>query len=141
MPKKRPPLWFEDTNPFEIKKPMMRFQMPMSLARTIPIKMAEVGDGLVLRAELPGFEKSDIKLRVAATSVSITATKKKQHVERTEKMFKHEAFSSSASRMITLPIEIKPDGVRAKFTNGILEITMPKKEAKRKLEGREIRPE
>jgi HSP20 family protein len=160
--KKRPPLWFEGTDPFEpmrrmesdfhrimaemwskpaeIRIPEMRMRLPTELSHMIPVQMAQTEKELLLRAELPGFQKDEVKLKVTPTSVDIAATKKKQRIEQTEKVFRRDSAFSSTRRTLTLPTEVLTEGVRAKFENGMLEIIMPKKEAKKR-EAREITPD
>jgi len=120
-------------NPFEfkIKLPEISFA---KLQKTIPIAMAESDSELFVKAELPGFSKDEIKINVTPNTASISAEKKKVRVERTEKMFKQEKSYGSVSRTVSLPVEAKTDGVKAKFENGVLEIILPKKEIKKKEE-------
>ena len=100
MKKKKCPLWFE---PFEglnrIEEEvhrMMReipFQMPkmrIEFARTIPIDIAESEKELLLRAELPGFNKDEIKLKVTPTTIGISAEKKKISIDKGENFFRQE---------------------------------------------------
>lgn len=151
--KKKHTLWFEE--PLENAKKMgydiekkvadmwdkplvFKFKLPevslSGLERSIPIKMAETDFDLLLRAELPGFSKEDVRLKVTPKSVSITAEKKRVRIEKTEKIFKQERSYGSLSRTISLPIEIKTEGIKAKMDDGVLKIIMPKKEIKKKEE-------
>jgi HSP20 family protein len=155
--KKRHPLWFESLEPLEglgrideeVHR-MMReigkipFQMPkmrLEFARTIPIDIAESDGELILRAELPGFDKDEIKLKVTGTAVDISAEKKKISVEKGKTFYRQERLYGSARRIMTLPAEVKTEGVKAKFENGILEIIMQKKEASKKKEEKEVKVE
>jgi len=144
MKKKKCPLWFE---PFEglnrIEEEvhrMMReipFQMPkmrIEFARTIPIDIAESEKELLLRAELPGFNKDEIKLKVTPTTIGISAEKKKISIDKGENFFRQERAYGSARRVMTLPAEVKTEGIKAKFENGILQVMMKKKEIVKKKE-------
>lgn len=149
MAKKRPLLWFEEPidefrkmqddffgNMNEIfKNPLLsRIPMPEFKTRFIPVRIGEADDELILRAELPGFSKDEIKLKVTPETLIISAEKRKQSIERNKDFFRAEKGFSSASRMITLPEEVKTERVKAKFEDGFLEVVMQKKEARKKEE-------
>jgi HSP20 family protein len=102
--------------------------------------MAETNNELILRAELPGFSKDEVKLKVTPTTVDISAEKKKVSIEKNESFYKQEKVYGSARRVMTLPVEVKTEGVKAKFENGVLEVVMTKKEVKKK-EEKEIKVE
>ncbi len=152
---KKPALWFEA--PFDdfrkrrndmtemmrefwspvIRMPEIRFpKMP----KFIRIRMAETDEEILLRAELPGFSKDEIKLKITARRVFISADKKKKSIEQTEDMFRTESMFTSASRSLELPVEVNIKDTKAKLRDGVLEITLPKKEIRKK-EEKEVRIE
>jgi HSP20 family protein len=149
MVKKRPLLWFEEPldefrkmqddffgNMHEIfKNPLLsRIPMPEFKTRFIPVRIGEADDELILRAELPGFSKDEIKLKVTPEALIISAEKRKQSIERNKDFFRAEKGFNSVSRMITLPEDVRTEGVKAKFEDGFLEVVMPKKEVRKKEE-------
>jgi HSP20 family protein len=118
-----------------ITQDMWRFPMPkmkLEFARTIPIDIAELERELILRAELLGFNKDEIKLKVTPTTVDVSAEKKKISIDKGKTFYKQERSYGSASRVMRLPVEVKTEGVKAKFENVVLEVVMPKREAKKK---------
>jgi HSP20 family protein len=147
---KKYPLWFESFEGLnrideEIRRMMkdFYFQMPkmkIGFSRTIPIDMAESDKELIIRAELPGFSKDELRLKVTPNALDISAEKKKISVEKGENFYKQEKVYGSARRVMSLPMEVKTEGVKAKFENGILEIVVPKKEFKKR-EGKEVKVE
>jgi HSP20 family protein len=145
MVRRRYPFWFEE--PFErLKRIQEDFYRTMrelwpELSRTkfIPISIGETEKEIILRAELPGFSKDEISLRVTPTTVYISAERKKEAVERDKEIFKMERVYDSASRVLTLPEEVKPETAKAKFKDGILEIRIEKKEVSEK--GKEVKIE
>jgi len=158
--KKKYPFWFESfeglrrmeedfhrmmhemwREPFEFKLKFPEIKFPRTFARFIPINMAESDGELILRAELPGFNKDEIKLKVTPTTVDISAEKKKLSVEKGKTFYKQERAYGSARRVTTLPTEVKTEGIKAKFENGVLEIIMQKKEIAKKKEEKEIKLE
>jgi len=96
--------------------------------------MADTDKELILRAEIPGFSKDDIKLKVTPETFFISAEKRKQSLERDRDFFRAEKGFSSVSRIVNLPEEVKTEGVKAKFENDILEVVMQKKEIKKEKE-------
>ena len=107
--------------------------------RGIPIDLAETDSELVARADLPGFDKEDVKLRITENSIDISAEKKKQTVRNEKNFYRQERSYGSARRVISLPMKIDTNKVKAKFENGVLTITMKKTETKKKY--KEIKPE
>lgn len=122
---------------------MWRFPMPkmkLEFARTIPIDIAESEKELVLRAELPGFNKDEIKLKVTPNAIDISAEKKKISIDKGKTFYRQERSYGSARRVMALPTEVKTEGMKAKFENGVLEVLMLKKEVKKK-EEKEVKVE
>jgi len=108
---------------WKIPMPKMRLEF----IRTIPIDIAESDGELVLRAELPEFNKDEIKLKVTPTTVDISAEKKKISIDKGKTFYKQKRSYGSARRIMTLPAEVKAEGIKAKFENGVLEIVLKKK--------------
>ncbi|MFQ6009986.1 MAG: Hsp20/alpha crystallin family protein [Candidatus Aenigmatarchaeota archaeon] len=149
--KKKVPLWFED--PFErmsrmeeemrrmMREPFtLRMRLPEAkFFRSFPVDMSETGKELIVRADLPGFEKDEIKLKVTENTIEITAEKKRERKEKGKHFFRQERIYGSARRAMMLPVKINTDKVKASFKKGVLEVIMPKAEVKKK--GREVRVE
>lgn len=94
----------------------------------------ESGNNYILEADLPGFEKGDIKLDVKDDILTIKA---ERHTE-TEKKDKDsrsiccERSYGSYSRQFDVS-GIDTDKISAKYENGVLKLTMPKKEAPKEI--------
>ena len=97
----------------------------------IPIDVAETEDELVIRASLPGYEKKDIKLKMGENSVDISAHRKREEITAKESFYKREIGYGAERRVIPLPTAVVPETARAKFENGVLEITVKKAAAKK----------
>lgn len=110
-----------------------QFEMPritsMSEMR-MGIDLADRGDEFVLTADVPGFEKDDIELRLADDTLHIVATREeeKEHEERDELYLKTERARRSMQRSIDLPEPVDEDAAEATCKNGVLTITLPKTE-------------
>ncbi len=101
------------------------------------VDVGEIGDELVVRAELPGVKKEDIDLRIYSNRIDIKARCKEEMEIKEEDFYRKERIAKSFRRVIPLPVEIDPATARAKYENGILEIRAKKKireEEGRKLE-------
>lgn len=83
---------------------------------------------VVIDAELPGVDKKDIKVEVKDQTLTLAGERK--YEEKTEKDNYHriERRYGKFSRTFSLPKTIDAGKVKAKYTNGILTLTLPKKE-------------
>lgn len=115
-----------------------RFAIPSIHERVIPISIGETDREIIVRAELPGFDKNEISLNVTKNFIEIIAAKKEEHVERTEKSFRHEKSSQAVRRSFSLPASIDHENVDATLEGGVLTVSMPKtgksEKKKKKLE-------
>ena len=84
------------------------------------------GDSYRLEAELPGFNKDDIKIDVENDVLTISAERKLDNEEKKHNFVKRERFYGSYSRSFDVS-GIEVDGIEAAYTDGVLSLTMPKK--------------
>lgn len=95
------------------------------------VDVFDKGNNLVVRAELPGVEKKDVKVTVEGDVLSIRGEKREEEKVKDENYYACEQCYGSFSRSIYLPVKVEPGKIKADFKNGILDITLPKaKEAK-----------
>ncbi len=85
-----------------------------------PVDLYEDANNAYVRAELPGFERKSINVEVVDGYLTLDATREEKRGEKTH--------SAKFSRSIALPDEVKADGVKAAYVDGILTVTLPKKE-------------
>lgn len=78
----------------------------------------------------PGLNKSDFKIAIEKSLLTISYEKKEETVEKTEKMIRQEFSSSSFKRSFTLTEKLNSDAITAKYENGILNVSIPKAEVK-----------
>jgi HSP20 family protein len=85
-----------------------------------PVDLYEDKDNTYVRAELPGVTREGIAVEIIDGSLSIAATRtqKTSAGEETEKL----------SRLVSIPDEVQADKVTAAYENGILTVTLPRKE-------------
>ena len=110
-----------------------RFALPMRLADNSPgeirIDVTEKDKHYEVRAEIPGAKKEDIRVQVDGNFVSISAEIKKDKEEKSGgRVVLKETYYGSASRGFSLAHEIDGQGVVAKLEDGVLRLTLPKRE-------------
>jgi len=82
-----------------------------------------------VNAEIPGVKKEDVKISIDGNQVSISAEVKKEKEEkRGEKVIRSERYYGSQFRGFTLRHDIDQDKAEAKYADGVVELTLPKKE-------------
>jgi HSP20 family protein len=95
--------------------------LPTHVSR-FPVDLFEDQANAYVRAELPGISREDINVELADGVITITAPRKTPATEgQTEK-------STAVSRSVTLPYEVQADKVGATYENGVLTVTLPKRE-------------
>jgi HSP20 family protein len=80
---------------------------------------------LIVRADLPGLTKDDIKVDVSEDGIVIHGERKREHTEEKEGMYRSERSYGTFSRIVPLPEGAIADQAKATFKDGVLEITMP----------------
>ena len=94
--------------------------------------VTETEDEIKISIEIPGVKKEDIQLDITEDSVEVKAESKHEEKEIGENFRRLERRYSGFYRMIPLPVPVETDKAKAKYENGILEITLPKKAEARK---------
>lgn len=84
-----------------------------------------------VHAELPGVKKEDIHVDIDGAIVAISAERKqeKEVKENGDRVLRAERYFGKVSRSFQLPQEIDEQSVVAKYNDGVLELTLPKKAA------------
>lgn len=104
-----------------------------SLALRAPVvDLYEGEEEVVLKAEVPGLSKEDIKIDLTDSMVTISGEKKKEEQVKEEAYTYSERSYGSFSRILQLPCGVKSDKAKATFKNGILEVKLPKTEDAKK---------
>ena len=94
---------------------------------TIKVDVSEDDKAYKVKAELPGVKKDDIAVQVDGNQVSITAeVKREKEVKQDEKVLHTERYCGRQFRSFTLGRDIDRKKIEAKFTDGVLELTLPK---------------
>ncbi|OGA72064.1 MAG: heat-shock protein Hsp20 [Betaproteobacteria bacterium RIFCSPLOWO2_12_FULL_65_14] len=94
------------------------------------VDVAEKNGAYVVSAELPGVKKEDIQITIDGAQVTLAAeVKREKEVSQDERVLHAERTYGKVSRSFALPQEIDEAKAEAKFRDGVLELTLPKKAA------------
>ncbi len=92
------------------------------------IDVAEKGDAIVVRAEVPGCQPEDVEISVYGNTLTICGEKKESKEENEKGYYHLESTYGSFRREVTLPADVDEDKIEAVCKNGVLSITLPKAE-------------
>ena len=124
------------TDPFDAffdgAMPSMQKATP-SLMRT---DIRETDTGYELTIDLPGFKKEDVQAELKDGYLSVNAQTKNETEEKDDngKWLRQERFTGTCSRTFYVGEEIVEEDIKAKFEDGLLKISVPKKQPQPKLE-------
>ncbi|MEO8148373.1 MAG: Hsp20/alpha crystallin family protein [Bacteroidia bacterium] len=97
--------------------------------QTMPaVNIKENGKQFFIEVAAPGFNKNDFKVNVEDDMLTISAEKREERSEENERFTRKEYFYNTFSRTFNLPQNSNFDKLDAKYENGILKLTLPKKE-------------
>ncbi len=103
-----------------------------ALRRWIPaMDLVETDEDFVLRADLPGLAEGDVNIELEDNILTISGDRKSEHEERKEGYYRVERASGSFSRSLTLPEGVDPEGIKASFDRGVLQVRIPKPEERK----------
>ena len=92
------------------------------------VDIKEEKDSVSITFELPGLDKSDIKVLVKDNVLSVSGERKFEKEEKENGYLRSEIRSGSFSRSFTLPDYVDEEKIQADYKNGMLVIRMPKVE-------------
>jgi HSP20 family protein len=131
--------WFEQFAPRGWMKPFHREwpswgEMMAPLETRMPkVDVVDRDDEVLVRAEVPGVEKDDLDVSVSETAVTIKGETRHEEKEEKGDYYRRETTHGSFTRTVALPGTVNAERAKAKFKDGVLELTLPKVEkAKRR---------
>lgn len=105
-------------------------------------EVSETDDAIQVTAELPGMDEKDIEVTLDENALTVRGEKKQEREEKRRNYYFSERSFGSFTRVIPLPAEVDRDNIKARFSKGVLEITLPKTgEAKSQRKRIEIKSE
>jgi HSP20 family protein len=91
------------------------------------VNITEEKDRYMVSMAAPGLKKGDFNIDVDGNLLTISSEKEDSTEEKNKKFTRKEYSYSSFSRSFTLPEEIRKDMIEAKYDDGVLKITLPRK--------------
>jgi HSP20 family protein len=95
----------------------------------VKVDVAEQNGAYKVIAELPGVKKDDIHVAIDGSQVTLEAEVKQEKDSKDERVLHTERVFGKVTRSFTLPQEVDEAKAEAKFRDGVLELTLPKKAA------------
>ena len=100
----------------------------LSQQMQIKLDITENEKDYTVHAEIPGVKKDDIHVTIDGNQVSVSAEVKKEKEEKEgEKVLRSERYYGKVFRSFTLGHDIDDAAAKAKYSDGVLELTLPKK--------------
>jgi len=126
---------FFDTDNF-FKRPWFEKELGHSLPA---VNIKENGKEFDVEFAAPGFKKDDFKVNIEENVLTISAEKKDEKKEETDRFTRKEFSYNSFSRSFTLPQTVNSEKIDAKYIDGILRLCIPKKTETKALSKKEIK--
>lgn len=105
----------------------VEFSSPLADA-SIKMDIKETPEAYTVHAELPGVKKEDVHVTVEGNLVTIAAeTRQEKEVKEGERLLRAERYFGKLSRAFQLAENIDEGAAKARFNDGVLELTLPKK--------------
>lgn len=95
---------------------------------SVPVNVNETANGYKLEVVAPGFEKTDFKINLADSLLTISAEKKNEEKKESDKQIRREYSFRSFKRSFTVDSTIDATKIDASYVNGVLTLNLPKKE-------------
>jgi HSP20 family protein len=95
---------------------------------TPAVDIFEDENKVVLKADLPDVEQKDIEVKLENGTLTLKGERKFESEEKQKGYHRLERAYGSFVRYFTLPETVEPEGVKADYRNGVLTVTLPKKE-------------
>jgi HSP20 family protein len=111
-------------------KMLMRpfFRERLEIEPQIKMDVKEADGQYLVKAEIPGVKRDDIHVTIEGNRVSISAeVKQEKETKEGERVIRSERSYGMASRSFSLADEVDQGRVQAKYADGVLELTLPKK--------------
>ncbi len=101
------------------------------------VDIEEDDDAFHIKAELPAIEKKDVRVEVTNGVLTFAGERRREKEDKGKRFHRVERSYGSFQRSFTLPDNVDEDGVSAHFSDGVLDVTVPKT-TKGKTEARTI---
>jgi len=110
-----------------------------SLGSTLPsVNLMENDSQITIDLAAPGMKKEDFKIDIDGNMLTISSEKEETKEEKEKKFTRKEYNYTSFSRSFTLPDEVNKEKIDAKYEDGVLKISLPRKEEVKKPAAKQI---
>lgn len=111
-------------------------EFPSAVSKTVredvlhfpPVNIIDTPASYKVEMAAPGFEKNDFKVNLEANVLTISTETKEEIPSETDKVIRREFSLKAFKRSFTIDEKIDTENISAKYENGILTLTLPKKE-------------
>lgn len=100
----------------------------LSTAFVPPAEMQETADAIQLRLEVPGLAPEDLDIQATQDTITISGERRSQSKQEGNGSVRSEFRYGKFQRVLSLPVPIQPQQVKAEYGDGILNLTLPKAE-------------
>jgi HSP20 family protein len=94
-----------------------------------PINVFQQGDDILAIIELPGIDKSELRIQAKENTIRISGRKSINYPEGS--VHRRERMSGAFDRTLSLPVQLDPDGIKAEYRDGVLALFLPRAERDR----------
>jgi HSP20 family protein len=121
------------TDPFDLAfrdffRNMLRpTRLDLETEPEVRLDLKETEKAYMVHAEIPGVKKEDIEVSIDGNFVTIRAEVRREKEEKGETMLRSERYYGAMTRSFTLATDVDEKAAVAKYTDGVLELTLPKK--------------
>jgi HSP20 family protein len=92
----------------------------------VDVDVIDDGDGILVAADLPGFDKGDVSVKADAHRLRVEAEHQAKTEVEEDDFYRKERRRESLSRTVPLPVEVDPSGADASYDDGVLSVRLPK---------------
>lgn len=103
-----------------------RYALISSGAVSPQFEISHHGEDIVIRAEMPGYEKGDVKVSVSGNLLAIGSEISREREFRGENAYGYHRSGGSFCKVMELPAGVDTTRIRSSFKNGVLEVIIPR---------------
>lgn len=104
----------------------------LSMMRSPLTDLEETDKEVIAKFEMPGIDKKDIQLNVTPDKIEVKVEKKQEAKVEKKGFYREERSYRGFYRTMALPSEVIPEKAKAKYKDGVLEVTIPKTQSQKK---------
>lgn len=101
-------------------------RLPADEGLGLQVDISEKDGKILIDADLPGIAKEDIRVDVKGKLLTLGGERKSDEEVKEENCYRRERRYGRFERTFSLPFEVEPESVRARYENGVLHLEIPK---------------